>query len=89
MKNGFRVRPVSTYSGARYPSTWYQSSPDEEEPKQFHPLQVLLALVLVMVWLSIRALTASRFSERCSPVANSGRACISMSSRDSHSFVQR
>jgi hypothetical protein len=48
MKNEFKVRPVSTYSGARYPSTWYKSPPDEEEQTKHHPLHILLALVLVM-----------------------------------------
>lgn len=48
MKNGFDVRPVSRYAGARYPSTWYRSLPEEEEQRRFDPLQVLLALVLVM-----------------------------------------
>jgi hypothetical protein len=48
MKNEFKVRPVSTYSGARYPSTWYRPPAEEEEQKKHPPLHILLALVLVM-----------------------------------------
>ena len=47
MKNGFKVRPVARYDGARYPSTWAPPPPEEEERKH-HPLHLLLALVLVM-----------------------------------------
>jgi hypothetical protein len=48
MKNGFEVRPVSRYDGARYLSTYAPPPPDHNEERKHHPLHVLLALVLVL-----------------------------------------